>query len=327
MSDHDRGAYTPDAQLAFDARAPRGRRSAPWALIGSAVVLLALVAAVLLYYRAGVRGEGEPPQPVGQPVTVIKTPPTPAQQAQEAAKNPDVVQNLPSANTTAAPNFTAGPEQPAPRTASGLRVQLDDNAVVTPKAPAPAPASSNASEAKPDDSGYAPVTTDEKAVRNRELAAARARPSAAGQSAAGQSAASQAALAQAQPTKPAQPAETDGIAAAIARVNRADAGVGKRKAKPVQTASAAGGAASAKVGGALVQIGAVSSTTLADAVYKEVAALMSGQMSGKHKHVEPVEKNGATLYRTAVTGFASRTDAASFCAALKSKGKSCLVKG
>ena len=63
MSDHDRGAYTPqtDAPLAFDARAPRGgRKPLPMALIGSGVVLLVLVAGIGMYYRSGVRPAGGP---------------------------------------------------------------------------------------------------------------------------------------------------------------------------------------------------------------------------------------------------------------------------
>ena len=47
---------------------------------------------------------------------------------------------------------------------------------------------------------------------------------------------------------------------------------------------------------------------------------------GKGKTVEPVQVNGSTLYRTTVTGFASRSDAQQFCQALKAAGKNCFVK-
>ena len=47
---------------------------------------------------------------------------------------------------------------------------------------------------------------------------------------------------------------------------------------------------------------------------------------GKGKAVEKVEKDGKTLYRTAVTGFASREAAQAFCAKLKAAGKACFVR-
>ena len=73
MSDFDRGAYTPqtDQPLTFDARRQRQageRQPLPLALIFSAAILLALIVALFLFYRSGVRGPGDPPQPVGTPV-------------------------------------------------------------------------------------------------------------------------------------------------------------------------------------------------------------------------------------------------------------------
>ncbi|HEY9219796.1 MAG TPA: SPOR domain-containing protein, partial [Phenylobacterium sp.] len=71
MSDADRGAYTPstDAPLSFDARQPvRGARPIPFTLIVSALVLIALIAAVFVFYQSGVRQDGAAPQTVGAPV-------------------------------------------------------------------------------------------------------------------------------------------------------------------------------------------------------------------------------------------------------------------
>jgi hypothetical protein len=48
--------------------------------------------------------------------------------------------------------------------------------------------------------------------------------------------------------------------------------------------------------------------------------------AGKGKSVQKIDKDGATLYRTAVTGFASKAEAAAFCARLKAAGKSCFVR-
>lgn len=82
----------------------------------------------------------------------------------------------------------------------------------------------------------------------------------------------------------------------------------------------------APVGGAVVQIGAVSSTALADKAWNEAVGVAPGLAAGKGKSVEKIEKNGGTLYRTAVTGFASRADAQAFCARLQAAGKSCFVR-
>lgn len=113
------------------------------------------------------------------------------------------------------------------------------------------------------------------------------------------------------PTRPIQVAQAE----AAARVPAAPAA-----AAPVPAA-----AAPASAGGAMVQIGAFSSQAIADAQFAEVARAFS-QASGRGKRVEPVERNGKTLYRTAFTGFASRAEAQAFCQALKGAGRDCLVK-
>jgi cytoskeletal protein RodZ len=84
-------------------------------------------------------------------------------------------------------------------------------------------------------------------------------------------------------------------------------------------AKAAGGAAA-------VQIGAYSSQALADRGWNDAVGVSPGLAAGKGKRVEQVQSNGATLYRTQVTGFASRADATAFCSALKAAGKACFVR-
>lgn len=91
------------------------------------------------------------------------------------------------------------------------------------------------------------------------------------------------------------------------------------KAAPTPTAPAAGG-------GSAVQIGAVSSTALADKAWNDAIRIAPGAGAGKGKRVEAIEKNGGTLYRTQVTGFANRAAAQAFCDQLKAAGKSCFVK-
>jgi hypothetical protein len=76
-----------------------------------------------------------------------------------------------------------------------------------------------------------------------------------------------------------------------------------------------------------VQIGAFSSPTLADQGWRDIASLAPVAMAGKGKAVQPLDRDdGATLYRTYVTGFATVAAAQSFCTALQAAGKSCIVK-
>ena len=85
-------------------------------------------------------------------------------------------------------------------------------------------------------------------------------------------------------------------------------------------------AAAVAGGGAMVQIGAFTSPALADKGWSDVARLTPGQMVGRTKKVEPVVRGETTLYRAYVGGFASRTDAAAFCDALKAASHACFVK-
>ena len=111
----------------------------------------------------------------------------------------------------------------------------------------------------------------------------------------------------------------------------ATAATQKPVAKPVQVAAATPAAAAPKpvataTGPAAVQIGALSSPALADKAWAEATRLAPGLAAGKGKKVEAIDKNGVTLYRTSVTGFASREAAKAFCEAISASGKSCFVK-
>jgi cytoskeletal protein RodZ len=109
----------------------------------------------------------------------------------------------------------------------------------------------------------------------------------------------------------------------------ATAATQKPVAKPVQVAAAAPAPArpaAVATGGASVQIGALSSPALADRAWAEATRLAPGMAAGKGKKVEAIDKNGTTLYRTSVTGFATREAAKAFCEAISASGKSCFVK-
>ena len=140
MTDHDRGAYTPqtDQPLAFDARAPRARRPLPITLILSVLILLALIVALVLIYRSGMRGEGDAPQPVGEPVGAIReAPPAEAQPADPAASLNVYTDEGPT--TPAAPAFVPPPEQPIARPAAPAPAPAAPAPARTAPTPAPAP--------------------------------------------------------------------------------------------------------------------------------------------------------------------------------------------
>jgi len=84
--------------------------------------------------------------------------------------------------------------------------------------------------------------------------------------------------------------------------------------------------AKAPAGGFSVQIGAFSSQGLADKSWTSAAGLAPGAMAGKGKHVAQTTKDGATLYRVAITGFDTHASAAAMCAKLTAAGRTCFVR-
>lgn len=271
MSDHERGAYTPPTEggLAFDARQPvRGARPVPFTLIISVLVLAALVAAIFIFYRSGVRQAGEPPQTVGTSIDGMRSPPPPEAQPQDPAAGLEIYRPEVTDPSTTQPTFTAPPEQPQAR---GTQTPV----VVTPP---PAPATAPAPQA------MRPTLTPPAAATTPPAEKAALAP-----------------IAKAPTPKPAAPA-------------------------PATKAPETKPAAAPAKGGASVQVGAVTSTELADKTWNEAIKAAGGLGSGKGKAIEKVERDGKTLYRTGVTGFASRADAQAFCAKLQGAGKSCFVR-
>ena len=118
MTDTDRGAYTPstDAPLSFDARQPvRGARPVPFTLIVSGLVLIALIAAIWVFYQGGVRQAGEAPQTVGAPVGDLRGA-APIEQSQaDPAAGLQIYRTDAGEPSTGEPQFAPPPEQPAPR--------------------------------------------------------------------------------------------------------------------------------------------------------------------------------------------------------------------
>ena len=141
MTDHDRGAYTPqtDAPLSFDARrSSGGGRPVPMTLLISGMVLVILLIGVVYFYRSGVRRADQAPQVIGAPVGATKAAPTAQEQPSDAAAGLQVYKSetAPLSQAQSAPKFTPAPEQPAARPAPKL-------------APAPQPAQAVAAPAPP----------------------------------------------------------------------------------------------------------------------------------------------------------------------------------
>lgn len=95
---------------------------------------------------------------------------------------------------------------------------------------------------------------------------------------------------------------------------------------PAPKAAAPAPAPAAATGSSRVQIGAFSSTAIADREYAAVASRFGQYASGAGKGVEEVTTaSGSTVYRTTFTGM-SRERAVAFCNALKAAGRDCLVR-
>jgi hypothetical protein len=196
---------------------------------------------------------------------------------------------------TAPPAGTAQPTDPA----SGLQIYKNET-----------PEASPTFAAQPEDAaGPSDPAAAERAGPDRDPAA--------GQAGAGRSPAPRC-RPRRRPKPAAKPQTIEGLATAA---------VSPKATTPIATKPAAAPAPAASAGGpASVQIGALSSTALADKAWSDAARIAPGMAAGKGKRVEAIDKNGATLYRTAVTGFASRAEAKAFCDALTAAGKSCFVK-
>jgi SPOR domain len=134
---------------------------------------------------------------------------------------------------------------------------------------------------------------------------------------------------------PPPPPPSDSAAGKGDAIDRLIAQAGKPKAVAARDAAKAAGADTAEDGPkdasdaaakAVVQIGAFSSEALADKEWSKAAAVAPGAMAGKGKRVVAVTKDGATLYRTSITGFASRDQAQALCGRLQAAGATCFVR-
>jgi len=124
------------------------------------------------------------------------------------------------------------------------------------------------------------------------------------------------------PPAPTRPKSADAIGDLLDRPPAAKAA---KPAKPTAVTKAEAPPA-ASTGAAEVQIGAFSSAAQADQGWSAAAGIAPGAMAGMGKKVVPVTVDGRTLYRTFVTGFASRDAAQALCGRLKAARRTCFVR-
>ena len=150
---NDRGAYTPptDDDLPFnrggyDARRSAPKNAPPVTLIVSAIVLLALIVAVVLYYRSGLRASTDAPPAVGTPVGPLTIEAPIEAQPDDPEEGVGLYRDAPEIVETA-PTFVAPPEvvlpRPAPRPIAPVETEVAPppaRAAAPPvSVPAPAP--------------------------------------------------------------------------------------------------------------------------------------------------------------------------------------------
>jgi len=257
--------------------------------------------------RSGLGGGSSKPPLVGTPVETMKALPPADAQPEDPARGLQIYQQVEGQAPPATPNFTPPPEVPQPRTD-----MVPAPVVPQPSAPIAAMPNGNMPPAfKPAVVATAPAgprpVAPKPVVPKPEPVVVLTKPQPAPT------------VAKAPAAKVAPPS----VKVAAPVVKPAPAALPKpvsAKAEPAKAVSGSG------EGAASVQIGAFSSQALADKGWNDAVKIAPGPAAGKGKKVQAVEKDGATLYRTTVTGFASRDTAAAFCNQLKAAGKNCFVK-
>jgi hypothetical protein len=189
----------------------------------------------------------------------------------------------------------APPQSQQPDAAAGLSIYKNNGA--PPAAPTFAPAPEEPTPRPAEAAAAPPPAAPEVSTRAQALAPAETNHKAAAAAAAG-----------------------DPLGALIDRSTKPTAKLVAKPAaeKPVKVADATQGAE--------IQIGAFSSQAQADEGWSAAASAAPGPLAGKGKRVVPLDHDGSTLYRTFVTGFASREAAQAACDRLKAAGRTCFVR-
>jgi len=192
----DRGAYTPptDDDLpfnrGFDARRPPARKAPPVTLIVSALVLVALIVAVVLFYRSGLRSSEDAPPAVGTPVGEMTVDAPLEAQPVDPEEGVGLYRDAPVTDETN-PTFAPPPEavlprpapsptQPAPIPLPAPRGKVAERPAAPPVEPPAPPANPPAEKAAPTgptagSSGVQIGAFSSPAAADREYAALSAR--------------------------------------------------------------------------------------------------------------------------------------------------------
>ena len=288
MSEFDRGAYTPqtDSPLSFDARTTRRPGGRP---LPMALLVSCLILAVLVVAIVLFYRSGV--RSAGQAPQPVGTPVSAMKAAPSAADQPvDAAAGL-QVYKAEAPEAV----EPPPTFTPGPE-QPSARPAATASAPLPAAAPATTAPA-----AGAPLPVTPLPVKPLPVKPLPVKPLAA-------------------PVPQPKPAPVAVKAPAVAKPVAAK----PVEAKPVVAKPAA--TPPAAKGNVYIQIGAFSTAALADKGWSDIAKAFPKPMAGKTKSVVPLQKDGGTLYRTAIGGFASKADADAFCASLKAAGKTCFVK-
>ncbi len=290
--DEDRGTYSPPTEdnLSYQSRKAPSRDQAPLTLIISGICLVLLLVFVVLFYNSGLNSHGRTPPDVGNSVGDIK--------------NSDVTDAKPLTGDDVGDNGAAkfAPSAEAPQLRDSASATVDE--APPPVAPINGPLPSQANNPALNGGAATSSSVDTTPVPGAGTAA---------------NDPGRAAIDRALTPAAAKPAK-------LASASASSSSAAPAKAKPASD-DAKLAAATAPLHGASVQIGAFQSMDIANKQYASVASSYGLFLGGTAKHVEPVASaNGATLYRTAFTGFESKDKAHAFCDALKAAGHDCLVK-
>lgn len=117
----------------------------------------------------------------------------------------------------------------------------------------------------------------------------------------------------------------DPIGAWIMQLTATDAGRSAMQPAIEQTAQSTAGSASGNAGtGWIIQIGALDTPESAWTLLEQ-AARVETSLASIQSYVEPIERNGQTLYRARFSGFPNRAQASTACAALAEASLACLA--
>lgn len=94
--------------------------------------------------------------------------------------------------------------------------------------------------------------------------------------------------------------------------------------KPVAKPAPAPASAASATGGLGLQLGAFSSSAKADAAWKQFTSRY-GYLAPLQKQLQPLSRDGKTLYRLVAKGVGSKAEADQLCAKLRIAGESCMV--